>query len=718
MLNYVVLVFVLSNFVSGSSGLWDQDNNCPLICTCRLQHLTESAIYRFMQKDKNVPMPGEIGSVENNEVVYEENLDTMEMLDEHQSTIVRSAICILQTETEPIQVLENLPSNIETLTLIQGYESGNKTIKFSYLNKFPQLLSLELVGPHMVNKPVNSHLICEIDLPLPNLKYLNLERILIRNSKQQEENFLKEFKEEDLTFEYVQKLDRHFHPLTMVQKGTVDDNVVPYKVFKEQKETDGDVPLFIGFKKLFLLRITNCELNNVHWEMFDGLRDLQYLILERNNLRFIPAFAFYGTPNLKTLSLAHNKLLDIQITDLAGLLELEYLDLSFNNFTQLSELSLPPFPKLKLANFGNNPISIIFPNTFEVMNTTDSLIIGSDDIPLTLITNSFIGLNMLQKLTLNNLELEILKRDLFMGMPSLTELILSGNITKIEYDAFLEVNQIGKLILSNCQITNMSMDAFIGLQKLHYLDLSKNKLEYLPPGIFDNLISIKELYLNGNNLKQVSRDIFSKIHPKLLRLSDNPWHCSCDMSEWKPMIVNKVKQRSFKPCEYTGDKGIGCTAKNRFDYKYVFDNKVAPRCAEPRQFVNWSVFHAMRRILRCPDYKPKFRKHTTLGHSNEVSTQIYTTEAPKSIKFEKLQLKLKKGIFIPPKVESNIKPMSDVHENQINSLSPMNNHQPFVRNFENGKKPRKIRRRLRKGSRRLVQKNEEISNSINTNSIF
>ncbi|KAJ8970048.1 hypothetical protein NQ314_001477 [Rhamnusium bicolor] len=607
MLNYAAVLFVLSNFILESSELWDQDNSCPLICTCRLEHLTETAIYRFMQKDKNKPIPGEVGSIENNEVIQEENLDTVELLEEHSSAIVRSAICILQTETQPLDLLQSLPKDIETLTLIQGYESGNKTIKFSYLSKFPQLLSLELVGPNLMNKPANSNLICEIDLPMPELKYLNLERILIKNGKQQVENFLKEVNEEELTFEYVQKLDGNLHPLTMVQKGTNDEEIVPYKVFKEQRDTHGEVPLFIGFKKLFLLRITNCELNNVHWEMFDGLRELQYLILERNNLRFIPAFAFYGTPSLKMLSLAHNKLLDIQITDLAGLLQLEYLDLSFNNFTQLSELSLPPFPKLKLANFANNPISIIFPNTFEVMNTTDSLIIGSDDIPLTLITNSFIGLNLLQKLTINNLELGLLKRDLFVGMPSLTELILTGNITKLEYDAFLEVNKIKKLILSNCQITNISMDAFIGLQKLQYLDLSKNNLEYLPPAVFDQLINIKELYLNSNKFSQLPRDIFSKLHAKLIRLNDNPWHCSCEMSEWKPMIINKIKQRIIKQCEYTGDKGIACIMENRFNFKYVYENKVAPKCAHPEQFVNWSVFHAMRRILKCPGYKPKLQ---------------------------------------------------------------------------------------------------------------
>ncbi|KAJ8979234.1 hypothetical protein NQ317_009414 [Molorchus minor] len=400
------------------------------------------------------------------------------------------------------------------------------------------------------------------------------------------------------------------------------------------------MPLFIGFKKLFLLRITNCELHNIHWEMFDGLAKLEYLILEKNNLRFIPAFAFYGTPNLKSLSLAHNKLLDIEITDLAGLLQLEYLDLSFNNFSQLSELSLPPFPNLKLANFANNPISVIFPNTFEVMNTTDSLIIGSDDIPLTLITNSFMGLNLLQKLTLHNLELKLLKRDLFVGMPSLSELVLTGNITEIEYDAFLEISKIKKLVLSNCQIKIISMDTFMDLQKLLYLDLSNNKLESLPPGVFDNVVSLKELYLNGNKLTELPSGIFAKLHAKLIRLNENPWYCSCQMSDWKPMIVNKIKQKILTPCEYI---------ESHFGFKYVYDNKIAPRCAQPSQFINWSVFHAMRRILKCPDYKPKLRKHLLVlqNLTHTESTKLTSTVIPTgtifnvTTKTEKLQFKLK-----------------------------------------------------------------------------
>lgn len=641
----------------------------------------------------------------------------MEIIEDRGPTIIRSAICILQTETDPLNLIETLPKNIESLTIIQGYESGNKTIKTSSLKKFEQLVTLELTGANLQNQPLSSHLICEIDAAVPELKYLNLERVLIRNSKEYVMKFLNEVSVENITFEFPQKFDNNPHVITLVQKDTKDEIVVPYEVFKKERDANGATPIFIGFKKLLLLRISNCDLHDVNWEMFDGLHDLLYLILEKNGLKFIPPFAFYGTPNLNTLSLAHNNLLDIQLTDLAGLLKLEYVDFSFNNFTQLSELSFPPFPNLKLANFANNPISVIFSNTFEVMNTTNSLIIGSDAIPLTLVKNSLFGLEQMQKLTVNNLKMELLKRDLFTGMPKLVELIMTGNIRRIEYDAFLEVKQIKTLVLSNCQIVNISMDGFIGLTKLQYLDLSKNLLEYVPPGTFDHLINIRELYLNGNKFKQLPRDIFSKIIPKLLRLNENPWHCSCEMSDWKPMIVNKIKQRIVQPCEFSNDKGISCNKENRFTFKYIYENKIAPKCSEPQQFINWSVFHAMRKILRCTDYKPKLRKrfkNTTdiYQKSTDIKSTTLATSFNNLSKLDKLKYKLNKHQLINErrlKLKNQLE-TEDVNVTNESEITTSASNQ-ILNSPQSSKKSLK-HRRMKKRLRKLRQKKSEISNEI------
>ncbi|KAL3289912.1 hypothetical protein HHI36_023297 [Cryptolaemus montrouzieri] len=272
-------------------------------------------------------------------------------------------------------------------------------------------------------------------------------------------------------------------------------------------------------------------------------------------------------------------------------------------------------------------------------------------------------------------------------MPNLKELVLTGNITKIEFDAFLEVYQLERLVLSNCKIQNISMDSFVGLEKLEYLDLSKNELEYLPPNAFDELTSLKELYLNDNKLKELPRDIFARIHPKLLRLNKNPWQCSCQMSEWKPMIINKLKQKTIKQCDRSLDKGISCVTDNHIYFKYVYDNKIAPKCASPAQYENWSVFQVMRRLLKCPEYKPKLRKyHKTPAHiSNDVTISKNTSQELSALKdlkkikyFEKLNKTLEKyinnSLTTPQMVQSN-------------SFSEDNNLIPIIHSDEVPKTP-------------------------------
>lgn len=49
-------------------ALWGANTGCPNICTCKLEHLTETPIHRFMQTHKNRPMHGEALSVELNDV--------------------------------------------------------------------------------------------------------------------------------------------------------------------------------------------------------------------------------------------------------------------------------------------------------------------------------------------------------------------------------------------------------------------------------------------------------------------------------------------------------------------------------------------------------------------------------------------------------------------------------------------------------------------------
>lgn len=88
-------------------------------------------------------------------------------------------------------------------------------------------------------------------------------------------------------------------------------------------------------------------------------------------------------------------------------------------------------------------------------------------------------------------------------------------------------------ILSNNSLV-MSASDINTLQKyprITVLDLSYNHIQTLPPGAFDKLTDLETLKLRGNSLQTLDKDIFKGLtHLKSLDLKDNPWNCSCSLT--------------------------------------------------------------------------------------------------------------------------------------------------------------------------------------------
>lgn len=494
---------------------------------------------------------------------------------------------------------DSLPAEIEGLMLIEPVSGISGEIHSSVLGRFDKMISLEidgLTGRIYPNSGQIDAMVYVLDVPLKQLEHLSLNNVGLRRHK----------------------MDK---PITNMYQNNIEETneILPYDVYVMNQKDAGKSPVFAGHDNLITLQVSSCNLQQINWQMFDGLKNLLHLNLDNNKLKFIPDFAFYGTPKLKTLSLSRNNLLSVQVTDLAGLLELEYLDLSYNSFTQLSELSFPPFPKLKLADLRNNPISSIYPHTFDVMNTTEGLEIGCSNMStntlecnaLEMLANSFRGLTRLKRLTVTEARTPMLTRDMFAGLGGLVRLTMNGGtIDTIEYDAFAEMTQLQRLSLTRCRLRIVSMDAFYGLEQLRVLDLSQNEIETLPPGVFDELHSLTELYLHKNKLQTLPNGLFGSLtkNVKLIRLNDNPWTCSCEMGEWDARIVNMIKNRNAKwgPCGYFSiDKGYDCS--RQLDQSvlatYTYDNRVAPKCTAPSKYKNMGVFQVLRKHLQCKPVK-------------------------------------------------------------------------------------------------------------------
>ncbi|XP_076161900.1 uncharacterized protein LOC143143909 isoform X2 [Ptiloglossa arizonensis] len=524
---------------------------------------------------------------------------------------LKVAICVVAEDYE--ELLDKLPSDIQIFTILEsGIGDFEILLQSTTFQRFTDLISLDIQGIDY-NEPGRKDLsneqkkqggiILSVDSLYSlgfNLLYLNLERVKLTSlsaTKKNKANLvikpINTVTDDENRNKQLLNTGHRLIFLSQQNSGESDDKeILPYDIYKQEmegyKETVG---LFTGLGALTHLRVYDCALKDISWHMFDGLNSLVHLSLEKNNLKFIPEFCFYGTPNLKVLSLASNQLLTLKSVDLAGLLMLKDLDLRGNNLTFLSELSFPPFPMLKFADFRENPLDSVFPSTFEIMNTTLKLYLGGEDSKLYLQKNSFLGLRQLQILHLYNLEIPVLERFALQGMPELLELKARGNISSIEFDAFVDLIKLLELDLSYCHIRKISMDAFYGLENVKHIDLSNNELEFIPPGLFgvQQQKELKEIILSKNKLTSLPLDFFKMLRVAnkqsqlaIIRLDGNPWDCTCSMTTWNPQLVNRLRE-------------------------------TAPRCSTPKRLRNWGVFHALRKGgLQCRNLKRRHLKKSSM----------------------------------------------------------------------------------------------------------
>ncbi|KAL4232916.1 TIR domain [Mactra antiquata] len=160
----------------------------------------------------------------------------------------------------------------------------------------------------------------------------------------------------------------------------------------------------------------------------------------------------------------------------------------------------------------------------------------------TIKTHSFLGMEYVKTLLLNNSGIKTISNGSFVGLTNMKSLSLSHNL-----------------------ITSIHYEMFLGLENLEEMNLDYNLLSEIQDGVFDHLSSLKTLSLSNNGLKvmtnYMSQLVFSLPH---VSLQSNPWSCDCILyfsGKGKPEVffqsANRRRYNKGMKCVLTSEKSEG-----------------------------------------------------------------------------------------------------------------------------------------------------------------
>lgn len=211
----------------------------------------------------------------------------------------------------------------------------------------------------------------------------------------------------------------------------------------------------------------HCNLTTVPDHVLRHTRTLEELLLDANQLQYLPAGVFSLT-QLRRLTFSDNEIQRIS-SEIGQLVNLEELDCSRNDIAEIPD-NIRHCRSLQRLDCSGNPLANNLPS-------------------------GIIQLRQLSQLTLNDVSLAELPKDL-------------GSLTNLRV---LEVRENLLKVLPN---------SIVQLNKLESLDAGSNVLEQLPEK-FGQLQSLKELWLDANELIELPSDLGQLKRLQCLDVSEN-----------------------------------------------------------------------------------------------------------------------------------------------------------------------------------------------------
>ena len=324
-----------------------------------------------------------------------------------------------------------------------------------------------------------------------------------------------------------------FHGLTFRYEGILDMSQ------NKLQELHADTFHGLTIGRHGILNISHNQLQVLHADAFHGLKfgDNGILDMSQNKLQVLHAGAFHGLTFewYGILDMSQNQLQVLHADAFHGLTFGRYcsrciLDISQN---QLQVLHADAFQNL---TFGKNGILDISHNQLQVLHAEafHGLKFGQNGI-LDMSQNKlevlppkvFDGLT-LNRLYLQSNDLAQFHAETFQGLTFRDEyssnciLDMSQNKLQALPPKVFDGLTLNRLDLAENELVTLSLNVFYGLSSLGSLNLSHNQLVSLPDDVFDGLMSLRSLRLEGNRLRSLGgRPFYWLIRLEELNLEQN-----------------------------------------------------------------------------------------------------------------------------------------------------------------------------------------------------
>lgn len=289
--------------------------------------------------------------------------------------------------------------------------------------------------------------------------------------------------------------------------------------------------------------------------------------------------AFRNIPRLVYLDLSNNKISGqvLRSEIFQGPYEdgiyreiaLETLNLGYNEIHSLDRYLFKYTPNLTRLYLNNNPIEILDHVSILAISSATNLEVldlsktDIDSIPL----DAFRGLIKLQQIDLSDNHFVTVPESLSLVGSTLKYLTFNNNpVVELNDDSFVGLSNVIELeVGENDYLDEVKRGTFTHLKSLKVLHLCHNRnLRYISHNAFRGLKdkwTLKEVYLDDNNLSELSPDLMPWSKLDVLGMTGNSWLCNCDLVN----IVNKQGAGD----KFKSDEVPYCAAPMRLSGEYI-----------------------------------------------------------------------------------------------------------------------------------------------------